>query len=154
MPKPITTSRDDDLEFNMVPKDSEEGESSAGHPGEDEYARMQTSEDKDSRVENDPADDADVYEIEAWLIKKEKAYSVMTVNPQTSAVEKFDFDTSKEAKAAEGRIGERVRPGRPLTKRKLPKSESSGSLSARNSSPKKPILTVWIPTAIRLFRSC
>ena len=67
---------DEDLDFNMVPKDLEAGLSSAGHPGEDEYARMQTSEDKDTRSDHDPAEDADVYEIEAWLIKKEKAYSV------------------------------------------------------------------------------
>jgi hypothetical protein len=89
---------DDDLGFNMIPQDLEPGKSTVGHPGEDEYARMQTSEDKDSRVDKDPSEDADVYEIEAWLIKKEKAYSLMTVNPKTAAVEKFDFDTSKEAK--------------------------------------------------------
>jgi len=96
---------DEDLAFApvAVDVDGEPGISSAGYPGEDEYARMESSGEKDSGSGIDGGTDkdgqADVWEIEAWLVKKQKSFSVIVVT-QAGAVHKFDFETAREAKDA------------------------------------------------------
>ncbi|MGP8154378.1 MAG: hypothetical protein ACLQBQ_09615 [Smithella sp.] len=88
---------DEDLDFVTIPVDDDPGISSAGHPGEDEYARMLNAEDKDSEFDQDKGKKADVWEVEAWLIKKEKSYEVKGVHPQTGAAFNFAFDSRQEA---------------------------------------------------------
>jgi competence protein ComGF len=88
---------DEDLEFSPIDKEEEPGKSSSGKPGEDEYARAEKN--KDTRTD-DKEEEPLVWEIEAWLIKQVKEYWLLTVNPDTAAVEKFKFDTKKEQKDA------------------------------------------------------
>jgi hypothetical protein len=88
---------DDDLSFKAAPVDEETGKSSAGRPGEDEYARMEAEKQGESRDNQDEESKADIWEIEAWLIKKQKSFSVIVV--WEGKTEKYDFDTAKEAKA-------------------------------------------------------
>lgn len=91
---------DDDLDFRPIPPDEQPGLSSAGKPGEDEYARMEAEKKKDTQVNRENEDQADVWEIEAWLIKTVKEYRVIAVDQEEGEVFPFSFDTKKEAKDA------------------------------------------------------
>jgi hypothetical protein len=107
---------DDDLDFMPIDKDEDVGTSSAGKPGEDEYARMgEKGAKKDSRVEAAKVDEEDaendVYEIEAWLIKKEKEYILAVVMEegdveQVKCESKQDAEAKKELAAREDVISE------------------------------------------------
>lgn len=88
---------DDDLDFRPIPDDDEPGKSSAGKPGEDEYARMESEKKRDTGTNEDDEERADVWEIEAWLIKTVKEYWLLSVDGETSETHKFTFEKKAEA---------------------------------------------------------
>ncbi|MFA6290174.1 MAG: hypothetical protein WC637_00255 [Victivallales bacterium] len=93
---------DDDLDFKPVSQDEEPGKSSAGSPGEDEYARMESEKAAKDTRSDEPGEDekADVWEIEAWLIKKIKTFCLYSIDDRTGELNKFEFKTRKEAENA------------------------------------------------------
>jgi hypothetical protein len=86
---------DEDLDFSPIPKDEEPSKSKEGNPG-DGY--VNASEGKKDSGFNQEEDDQ-VWEIEAWLIKKVKEYRILTID-QAAAIKTFVFITKKEQKDA------------------------------------------------------
>lgn len=91
---------DDDLDFKPIPVDDDPGLSSAGKPGEDEYARMEKEKNKDSRTDKNVEEQEDVWEIEAWLIKTVKEFWLVAVDSEQGEVHKFSFEKKEEADKA------------------------------------------------------
>ncbi len=96
---------DDDLDFRPVETDEDVGTSTAGKPGEDEYARMRDEKEKDSPTDTPAEDVADIWEIEAWLIKKEKTRKFSVIGPQ-GEIKDFYLHNDKEADEAIEKIPE------------------------------------------------
>ena len=90
---------DEDLDFKPITTDEQEGTSSAGKPGEDEYARMEAEKKRDSDGSTLAEDVADIWEIEAWLIKKERERKLSIIRPDGS-IENVYLHNDKEAEEA------------------------------------------------------
>jgi hypothetical protein len=89
---------EDDLKFNMLDASEEAGKSS-GVTGKDNYA-LESSQSTDSDDE-DEDDKKEIWEIEAWLLKKVKEYCITAVNPDDPKdLAHQTFKTQEEADAA------------------------------------------------------
>lgn len=91
---------DDDLSFRPLPTDDQEGKSSAGKPGEDEYARMKEEKQKDTPPgSTNPDDIANVWEIEAWLIKQKETAELAIIDKE-GRIERFFAQSEEQIKNA------------------------------------------------------
>ncbi len=96
---------DEDLDFKAVETDEQEGTSSAGKPGEDEYARMEEEKKRDSDASTPKEDVADIWEIEAWLIKKETERKLSVIDLE-GKIQDFYLHNDKEGEEAIAKLPE------------------------------------------------
>lgn len=96
--------KEEDLMFTGgVQKDETPGKSS-GLTGQDNYAAGEASK-GDTGADEDEDSKKDIWEIEAWLIRKKKEFWLVAVNPQDQGLQKLGtFESKEDAEAAQAQV--------------------------------------------------